>query len=230
MTNTNQAVNGVEAAIAAAKAAAAQTPAPATAVAINQPQAGAVAAYQPAPRKIGLFDLGTAGLSVDDFIKVSEDGLKLKSKTGLVESIKASIDVPKINGFTAIKYGSPVVYVKSYDGVKTTKGTLWIDEVAKVKQIDPKAEPYEGVDLEFTALEDVTNTKGEVLFPKGTKLGHSTSTTNKGKIQEFSKKVLEAGLENSVVEVKITSEVKKSPAYTWAVLALELIGPHTPAA
>ena len=223
--------NAVQAAIEAAKEQAQQRAANApiegqvidTYAQTNQ-QTG-LTTYQPA--KIKTFeDLGGSGFDVDSYLSVNAYGLTVKGNDALFNQIKVSIDtsLKGIQGFEGIKYGNPVVYDKTYDGVKSVKGGSWQDVLRKVQTIEPSARTYEGADITMTVLEDVV-ANGAVIVKKGTILGHSTSTTNKANLIAFRNALTEAKLLNSVVEVLIKSEKKTNPkGQTWGVLEFSLIG------
>lgn len=188
------------------------------------------------PKMKTLDDVGAYGFDVDSFLKVSEYGLQVKNKDGLIDSIIVSIDTsPRgMQAFDCIKSkGTPTVYYKTYDGVNcpgTNGVSLWRDALNKMSQIDPTASPYQGCDITMTLLEDAkANVKGKevVVAEAGTKLGHATSTTNKANLKAFIDAITDAGLRDAVVEAKVSYEKKTNArGNEWGVITFELLGEH----
>lgn len=227
MTNATK-LNAVDAAIQAAKEQASKTPSEAPTIDVYpQTQPGSnVQHYAPA-RAMTIDDVSSYSLDVDAFVKVTEHGLEIKGKNGLVESLRVSIDT-SLRGlapFEGVRYGNPAVYLKSYDRVKCATGGSWADALEKVRRIDGNIRPYEGADIKMVALEDIKNMKGEVVAAKGTLLGHSTSITNKANLVDFFAAIKDAGLRDEVVEVIISSERRtNNKGNAWGVLSFKLVG------
>lgn len=218
--------NAIEGAIAAAKDQAAQNrdnlPAQV------QTNTEISTAYAPAAAKLKtLDDLGASGLNVDHFLSVTEDGLKIKDKNGLIEQILVEIDMQKIAVFEGIKYGgNNAIYVKTYDGVNANTGGLWAAALRKAQMAEPNVRPYMGADLTMVLAEPALSVKGETVADVGTVLGHSTSTTNKANLMELIDAVKAAGLSNEIVLVKVTSQPRTNKnGNNWGVLKFELVGP-----
>lgn len=196
----------------------------------QQSGGGAIQSYV-APVAPSLDLLAAGPSSVDAYLKVKAEGLKIGDKINLIESVTVTIDMAKEAGqmvaANVIKFGDPATYLKSYDGVNCTTGGTWQEAVNKAKLIDPKASPYMSADIVMTLIEDAKDIKGAVVATAGTRLGHSTSTTNRANVAELIRAVNEKGLQNSVVEVKVTAQAKTNPkGQTWGVLKFELVGEY----
>lgn len=186
------------------------------------------AAYQ-APRLMTFDDLSGSNLDVDDFIQVNEFGLGVKKQKLLGSKFRASINTQLGTGIqvaTAIRYGNPSVYAKTYDNVKAVQGGSWQEVLNKANLVDPKATPYTSADLNFTLIEDMLAHDGKtVLAEKGTTLGYSTSATGRANVKAFTDEVARLGLTGEVVEVEVTSEPRvNKTGDQWGVLKFQLIG------
>lgn len=190
-----------------------------------------VAAYAPA-KAYTLDDIEGTGFNVDGFITPTEDGMKFKMSDesltkgkSLVEELEATIDMTTVAVFRCIKYGNPAVYVKTFDGVNAVGGGTWESAVRKANQAQPGVRDYQGADLSFVLTKDAVDVKGNVVLPAGTRLGRSTSTTEKANLKKFTDAVAAAGLSQSVVGVKITYEAKTNKNnQNWGILDFELLG------
>lgn len=228
----NMSTNAVDQAIAAAKEAAAKTPTGTTVDLVASTSSNGVQSY--APVQAPSLDMMASGpSSVDAYLKVKFDGLKIGDKPGLIDSIRVAIDMSPSAGemvaANAVKYGDPAVYLKSYDGINCTTGGTWAEAIQKAKLIDPKANPYMSCDIAMTLIEDAKDLKGQVASPAGTRLGHSTSTTNRANAAELIRAVKEAGLSDEVVEVIVTAQQRTNPkGQEWGVLKFQLVGAYAP--
>lgn len=223
-------LNSVDAAIQAAEQAARDNNSRNQVVEANHSGSqGGVAHYQ-APRTKTIDDLSAGGLNVDAFLKVTEHGLEIKEKKGLIESIVVDIDVAShIQVCDVVKYGNPAQYYKTYDGVTCATGGTWQQALSKAQMADPNARPYQSADLTMTLAEDALDVKGNVVATKGTILGHSTSTTNKGNLKALTDEITKDGLRDAVVRVKLTSEERVNKAgNVWGVIKFELLGEAPP--
>lgn len=169
----------------------------------------------------------TAGIAknVEDWLKVNEYGLTVGTDKTILSEIKATVLMVQDEGFYlkhSIKYGNPAQYFSSYDGVTCDRGGLFSEAVAKARRVDPKANPYPAADIIFVLREDVK--LKEKTLPAGTKLGHTTSTSNWQDFGEFVREVTNAGLIGQEVNVKLTSEAVtgKKNGYTWGIMKFAL--------
>ena len=206
------------------------------AVVLDQTPSTAVGEYvapaAPAPAlnlgKLSIDNLPmTAGIAknVEDWLKVNEYGLTVGTDKTILSEIKASVLLVQDEGFYlkhSIKYGNPAQYFSSYDGVTCDRGGLFSEAVAKARRVDPKANPYPAADIIFVLREEV-KLKDKTL-PAGTKLGHTTSTSNWQDFGEFIREATQAGLIGQEVNIKLTSEAVtgKKNGYTWGILKFAL--------
>lgn len=177
-------------------------------------------------RKPSLDNLMNSGMSVDTYLKVSEDGLKFAAdnKTALFESTEVTINMSEVLATEAIKWGNPPQYYKTYDGImcadNTTKWTEALELGARFG-----ATPYASSDIPFTLNEDVSNNKNEVVVSAGTRAGYSLSTTNREAFARFLREVNEQNLRHSTVLVKIGYEAKTNKkGNVWGIVTFELLG------
>ena len=162
--------------------------------------------------------------SVDSWLKVQADGLKVDNLKGLVDEIEVEIDMTEDQGFfvkQSVKWGNPVVYASTYDGLSSDKGGAWSDQVAKVQTIDPQAKVFPSADIIAVVTKAVKFKDGNV--EAGTKLGHTLSMSNWGEWTEFYREVAKAGLIGKTVKVKLVAEeVNGKNGYTWGVVKFKL--------
>lgn len=224
--------NPVDQAIAAAKAQASQTVdvQPTNAVVVAQQSSTAVATtYKPAAPSLESVAAGTQ--NVDGYLKVKEVGLRINDKPNIVESIKVAInmdpDMGEVVAFEGVRFSNPPQYLKTYDGVTAVTGGTWNEALERARLVDKNVKPYAGVDFAMELIEDVKDMKGVLVAEAGTRLGHSTSITNRANWSTFYKEVKAANLLGEVVEAEITSETRtNSNGQTWGVLKFKLLGAH----
>lgn len=208
----------------------------AQAVAVQQPSANSVAAYQAPAQRMGLDDLNS-GLSVDGFIQSKFEGLVLKSNAesakgaSLIEEALVKFTIGDgtsydVQACEAGKYGDPAQYIKTYDGVKEVRGGSWEAAKAKALLADDKFYTYKSADLKMTLLEDLKDIKGKVLLEAGSTIGNSISATGMKNFRNLIELVKKQVLLNAEIEVKITNEPKSAKGKTWGVLQFQLIGEH----
>lgn len=177
-------------------------------------------------RRPSLDNLMNSGMNVDDYIKVSEDGLKVvvENKSTLFESVEVTIDMSEVVSTEAIKFGNPPQYFKTFDGVVCTDGrTKWTDAIEKGAAHNPPSTPYSSADIPFTLDEPIK--KGDaIVFDVGTRLGYSLSTTNREAFARFLKDVNNDNLRHSKVRVKLGYEAKSNKDYTWGIVTFTLLG------
>ena len=210
----NQAVND---ALAAAEAQASTAALPA----VVAQGSTAVAPVLPG-RKLTANDQVGSSMNVDLFIKFNELGtILLGTEPKQHESLKLMLDLSEIAIGYGIRYGNPPVYGKTFDGVTTTKGGLWADEVAKAQRIDPRSQPYNSWDLTFTLLEDAGAAKA------GSKLGYSTVWSSYKEFRPFYDKVVKQFGENAVIELELSCKGVNQPGKKYGFPVFTLIGEVT---
>lgn len=213
----------------AQQAAAAAAPAPPLPPAYTGTVALAPVAAAPAAVALSMESMSQGSMSVDKWIKVKEDGLKIGDMAGLLESIDAVINMTAGMGFIlkyGVKNGNPAQYAYSTDLANAAGGGTWPAALQRIQALNPStpASPYRCVDLPFKLTADV-KVKDVVVAKAGDTLGYTTSTTNWKNWEEFYKDVDKAGLLGQDVAVKLTAQPRNNKAgNAWGVLKLELIG------
>lgn len=162
---------------------------------------------------------------VEDWFKVNEYGITIGADRTLIKSVKVQIDMTEQQGFYvkhSIKFGNPAQYFSSYDGTTCDRGGLWSDAVVKAQRADAKAMPFPAADIILILAEDV-KLKDKTL-PAGTKIGHTTSTSNWQDWAEFYREVSKAGQLGGLVDVTLSSEAVtgKKNGYTWGIMKFKL--------
>ena len=177
-------------------------------------------------RRPSLDNLMSQGMSVETYLKVSEDGLKvvIDNKSTLFENVEVVIDMREVIATEAIKWGNPAVYNKTFDGIMAADGvTRWQDILEMGQRFG--ATPYASSDIPMTLNEDIKNNKGDVVLPAGTRIGYSLSTTNREAFARFLREVNEQNLRHSVVLAKLGYEAKTNKKNNvWGIVTFELLG------
>lgn len=175
--------------------------------------------------KPSLDNLLNSGMSVDTYLKVSEDGLKVvvDDKSTLFENVEVTIDMAEVVPTTVVKYGNPATYHKTFDGVTTTDGGRWTDAIETAARFG--ATPYASSDIPMTLNEPIKDRNGKEVLGVGTRIGYSLSTTNREAFARFFKEVNENNLRHSRVECKLGYEPKKNKKNNvWGVVTFEFLG------
>jgi len=192
------------------------------------PTQGAVAeVVKPGP-KMTMEQLSAGSMSVDKWVKVNEDGIKIGDGKLIPDGFIATIDMTDGRGFVpkmAIKGGNPAQYAYSLDGVTAVSGGSWEAAQARIRALAGAgaATPYRAVDLPFTLVEDVKDMSGAVVGKAGEVVGYTTSTTNWANWETFYRAVGQAGLMGSTVKVKLTQQARSAKGNNWGVVRFELI-------
>ena len=177
-------------------------------------------------RRPSLDNLMSSGMSVELYLKVSEDGLKVvvDNKSTLFENVEVTIDMKEVIATEAIKWGNPAVYNKTFDGIMAADGTTkWTDILEMGQRFG--ATPYASSDIPMTLNEDIKNAKGEVVLQAGTRIGYSLSTTNREAFAKFLREVNEQNLRHSTVLAKLGYEAKTNKKNNvWGIVTFELLG------
>jgi hypothetical protein len=207
------------------------TPATATATATAAP-AGNVTPFVPGKAVVlSAGEMMQGSFSVDTFFKVSEDGIKIGDKPGLItDTIDVAINLAEAFYYFGVKYGDkPVNYEKTTNHISSMTGKPWnsvLEMAARVDGTKYKGE-YRSGDIPVVLLTDVKDIKGVVVGEAGTRVGKSLSTTEWKEWEQFLRTVTKAGLnvDSSVVRVTIGSKERKNNAGNkWGVLTFALVG------
>lgn len=186
---------------------AAPTPAYAAPVVHTQNTAVAVASSRPAGVRVSIRELveEKGSMSLDMFLSVDENGIKVKIPDGdpraifannLVSSIKGTVDFAEIQPVYSIRYtkGANTVYHRSLDRVVDDQGTRWDIRLAEAKQAEPAHKgDYPSVNFVFTVTEDVVSLQGNTVLQAGERVGFSTSVTNWAAFVSFFNKCIASG-------------------------------------
>lgn len=229
----------VKAAMEAAQAAAAAAPSPQLPATISPQTSLAAAGPAPTPVALSMESMQMGSMSVDNWFKVKEDGLKIGDMQGLLESVEAVIDMTAGRGFIlkyGAKNGNPAQYAYTVDLANAAGGGTWPAALARLQALDPSkpCAPYRCVDLPFRLIDDVVKTTGAgkaavttVIAKAGDMIGYTTSTTNWKNWEMFYKDVEKAGLMGREVKVKLTAQPRTNKnGNNWGVLAFELLGEY----
>lgn len=225
----------IQDAIAAAKAKAAEAAPQSPEQAMTQTTAGnlvpAAPAATPARMTASSF-LQNARVSVDAFLKVNEFGLSVGTERELINDFDAEIKLSEVQFCQQIRFGNPVQYYKTYDGVTCTDSTgrSWLEAQALAKRTDPskKTDPFMTADLVIRPVEDVKGQKtGKVMAEAGTVLGHTPSYTGVEELSKLLKAVAAAGgdPEKAHIRVRVSSQEKTNKnGNNWGVVTFEFKG------
>lgn len=218
-------MDAIDKAIAAAEAEAATAVAtPSTEVATRPVPAGPTVVQRGTPMSLTDFSIG--GIVADDFLKVKDNHLRIGNKEDMItEPLIVDIDMTTVQVTEVIKFGNPAQYLKTVDGITCVNGGTWAQAVEKAQKSDPNARPYKSADLTMVLVEDAVAVNGKVIAEKGTKLGHSLSTTNRGEFQAFLADLQKSNLLYETVRVKVGYKKRtNSKGNVWGVLTFELLG------
>lgn len=123
-------------------------------------------------------DAMKASMAVDKYLRVRFGVTSISDEVVSNDPIYVKIDIDSVVVKQSIKAGSPVKYLSSIDGKTCLQGGTWVEAIADMQKIDPKARPYFCVDLAMEVVKDVKAFDGTVVAPVGTVIGHTTATTN----------------------------------------------------
>lgn len=158
------------------------------------------------------------------YLKVNEFGLLVgKTDKKFKEAIKVKLLLTEDKGFQlkwTLRYGNPAQYLSTYDGIVCDKGGSWADAQAKVRAIDPRAEPYITADIITEVTETFETTGGKI--EAGTKLAINPSMTNFSEWQEFFQSAAEAGKLEQEVDVTLGFRDVHHNGNDWGVVTFTL--------
>jgi hypothetical protein len=162
--------------------------------------------------------LNPGGMECDSYIQVKDAGIKLnKDWGGYIDEFDAILDMRDVQFFMGIRkeVGSTVTYVKSYDGVTTSRGENFAQVVEEFKRTSQKpADTYRGADIPLTLVADVAPPKGKsgATYTAGQVVGLTTSITGFKPFAAFARKLQSAGLMNQQLKVKVKHSARKNAA------------------
>lgn len=189
-----------------------------------QQQVPATAGNAPAPAASApsFDDFISGAMNVDGYMKVDSYGIHFDDeKKSKKNEVKVKIDPTEIQICQSIRFGNPPTYYKSYDGVSCVQGGTWQDAIQAAVSVEPKAQPYQSADIPMELIDSY----GE-NYPAGTRLGHSTSPTNRNEFAQFLKRLREQGLDANPVYATVSYKERTNKAgNSWGVLTFTLDGP-----
>lgn len=166
-------------------------------------------------------DLMSNSMLADKYIKVRHQQTTVGGELVANKEIYGILDFADVRAKQSIKAGNPVKYRSTVDGKTCIEtGGTWIDAITEMKRISPDAKPYNCVDFTIEVAQDIKTYEGQVVAEAGTRLGHTTATTNWKYWLEFWRSLPE---HTGSVYVKITREDVKKDANQWALLKFEYI-------
>lgn len=184
-------------------------------------------ATQPAQTGVALTGGGTpismdaiansGGMDVETYATVNAFGIRLsKDWSGFIDTFKARLDLREVAAFMGIQktIGKNVEYAKTYDGVSTSRGENWATVVADYKANSQKeANTYPGADIPVTLLEGYADPKDpKKAYEADTVVGITTSITGFKPWKAFYKKLQQAGLTTSVIDIEVKHSPRKNAA------------------
>lgn len=160
------------------------------------------------------------------YLKVNEFGLRIGSAKKFVPAFDAVIDMTDGEGFvtkTTMRYGqNPAKYVSTYDGEISDKGSPWLIEMQRAKQISPDLDPYMSADILLTLPNGLKGEDSDIKA--GEQLAFVPSKSNFLNWRDFYITAKKAGLIGKKVLVKIDFEDITHNGNTWGVVTFELLG------
>lgn len=169
-------------------------------------------------------DLMTNTMVVDNYLKVKYQQTFIGDSAIIDPELYVAIDLSSVVAKVSIKGGQPVKYASTTDGKTCVAGGSWVEAVADIQKLDPRARPYNCVDVPMKLLRDAHGVTGKAVAFLGTVLGHTTSTTNWKLWVEFYRSLPQEVRDNGeVVYAKITREDKKKDTNSWALVKFTYI-------
>ncbi len=166
-------------------------------------------------------DLMSNTMLADKYIKVKNQQTFIGDDLIGNKELYVVLNFADIRAKQTIKGGNPVKYRSTVDGrTCIDTGDSWMNAVMEIKRLAPDAKPYNCVDLTFTLLKDATAYDGSVVAPAGTRLGHTTATTNWKKWVGFYRSL---PTHEGEVIVRISREDVQKETNKWASVNFEYV-------
>ena len=161
-------------------------------------------------------DLMSNTMLADKYIKVKNQQTFIGDDLIGNKELYVILNFADIRAKQTIKGGNPVKYRSTVDGrTCIDTGDTWMNAVMEIKRLAPDAKPYNCVDLTFTLLKDAVAYDGSVVAPAGTRLGHTTATTNWKKWVEFYRSL---PTHEGEVIVRLSREDVQKETNKWALV------------
>lgn len=161
-----------------------------------------------------------ASMAVDKYLRVKPGVTYISEEVVSNDPIFVKINLDSVVVKQSIKAGSPVKYLSTLDGRTCIQGGTWLEAIADMQKIDPKARPYFCVDLAMTVAKDVKAFDGTVIATVGNVLGHTTATTN---WKDWSRFYSALPTHTDDVYVRLTRQDVKKDNKQWALLEFQYV-------
>jgi hypothetical protein len=170
-------------------------------------------------------DLISQSFSADKYLKVKHQVTSVGGEMIANKEIYGILNFSDVRVKQSIKGGNPVKYLSSLDGRTCVEtGDTWMNAITEIKRRDPNARPYSCADFTVTVAKDLVSYDGQLIAPAGTRLGHTTATTNWTNWVRFWQSLPN---HDGHVYVKIVREDVKKGSNQWAILNFEYVAPET---
>lgn len=186
-----------------------------------------ISAYQE-KQSYSMDEFERAGMAVDAMLKLKNGSPFVQDK----ELIKVPFKAKVLFEETLVKKSIKVMnngraeYYSTYGKGVCPDGSSFADKVKYCLAIDPKAFIYPSLDLVFIAEEDLKASDGSIAVAKGTKLGYTTSATNKKNVSDFytacKAKSIDTSKDEVLIQIGFESK-KNTKGNVWTVLTFNLI-------
>ena len=167
-------------------------------------------------------------MTVDGILTLKNGTPFVSQKEILKKAFKATLlfDETRVKQVIKCNVNGKATYFSTYgDGVDSRDGTPFQTKIDYCKRMDPNAFVYPSAELVFVLDEDVTDPNGKVVAPKGMKLGHSTSATNRKVLNEFydACKIKGVDVRTDHVPVQVGFiQMNNNKGQIWTCITLEL--------
>lgn len=174
-------------------------------------------------------DFKPQGMAVDGILTLKNGTPFVSQKEILKKAFKATLlfDETKVKQVIKCNVNGKATYFSTYgDGVDSRDGTPFQSKIDYCKRMDPNSFVYPSAELVFVLDEDVTDPNGKVVVPKGMKVGHSTSATNRKVLNEFydACKLKNIDIRKDHVPVQVGFvQMNNNKGQIWTCITLELV-------
>lgn len=169
-------------------------------------------------------DLMSNQMVVDNYLKVKFQQTFIGNDVVGDKEIYVSINLSNVVAKMSIKGGQPVSYASTVDGKTCLAGGSWLEAVSDIQKKDPKARPYNCVDLPMCIAKEVKGFTGNTVAAVGTMIGHTTSTTNWKPWVDFYRNLPQESRDRGEeVYVKLTRRDISKNGNNWALVDFEYV-------
>lgn len=175
------------------------------------------------------FGQGSCPISVDFMMKNKSSSFMVNKKEILKAPFRAKFlfGESKLKRSIKLTQNGQTQYFSTYgSGICQSNGQPWQQVVAQVKALDPKAYEYESGDICFELIDPIKDVEGNIVADAGTRIGYTTSSTNKSELVKFKNACIEKGLNlaNAEVNVKVGFKLMSNQSnQNWSIITLDII-------